>query len=118
MEGCLLRFYLQESQRCHGKVAWEWLLEQANKLGIRGGTAFHAMGGFGHHHHLMEDHFFELAGQFAVEVEFVVTREESACLIDLLHKEKVRVFYAHIPAQFGVVNPEAGDLQENGKICD
>ena len=62
MEGCFLRFYLHENQRCHRRLAWEWLLDQANKLGIRGGTAFRAMAGFGHHRQLQENHFFELAG--------------------------------------------------------
>ena len=118
MEGCFLRFYLHENQRCHGRMTWEWLLEQASKMDIRGGTAFHAMGGFGHHHHLMEDSFFELAGKSAVEVEFIVTREESASLLALLRKEKVRVFYAHIPARFGVITPDADDPPENGKTCD
>lgn len=111
MEGFFLRFYLHENQRCHGMLAWEWILDQANKMGIRGGTAFRAMGGFGHHHHLMEARFFELAGSLAVEVEFVVTREESAKILELLKRENLRVVYAHIPAQFGVVNPEQDDPQ-------
>lgn len=115
MEGCFLRFYLHENQRCHNRLAWEWLLDQANKLGIRGGTAFRAMAGFGHHHHLMEDHFFELAGNLAVEVEFIVTEAESTKLLDLLYREKLRAFYAHIPARFGVVNPEPDDPPENGE---
>ncbi len=109
MQGSFLRFYLHENQRCHGKLAWEWLLEQANHLGIRGGSAFRAMAGFGRHHHLHEDHFFELAGTLTVEVEFIVTEEESRRLLDVLHMEKLRVFYAHIPARFGVVSPDAGD---------
>jgi uncharacterized protein len=109
MEGCFLRLYLHESQRCHGRLAWEWLLDQANRMGIRGGTAFRAMGGFGHHHHLQEERFFELAGKLAVEVEFIVTEEESKRLLELLHREKLRVFYAHIPARFGVVNPDSDD---------
>ena len=114
MEGSFLRFYLHENQRCHSRLAWEWLLEEANKLGIRGGSAFRAMAGFGRHHHLHEDHFFELAGTLTVEVEFIVTEKESAQLLDLLHREELRVFYAHIPARFGVVNPAAGDPPENG----
>ena len=112
MEGCFIRFYLHENQRCHGRLAWEWLLDQANKLGIRGGSAFRAMAGFGHHHHLQEDHFFELAGNLPVEVEFTVSEEESARLLELLHREKVRVFYAHIPARFGVVNPDVEEPPE------
>ena len=110
MEGCFLRFYLHEDQRCHGRLAWEWLLDQANRLDIRGGTAFKAMAGFGHHHHLQEDRFFELAGNLAVEVEFIVTEAESRQLLDLLRQEQVRVFYAHIPARFGVVNPDIDEF--------
>lgn len=110
MEGSFLRFYLHENQRCHGRLAWEWLLEQANKLGIRGGSAFRAMGGFGRHHHLHTDHFFELAGNLPVEVEFIVSEEESRQLLELLRRERLEVFYAHIPARFGVLNPESEEL--------
>lgn len=113
MEGFFLRFYLRENQRCHGKLAWEWLLDQANKLGIRGGTAFKAMAGFGHHHHLQEERFFELAGELAVEVEFVVSEAEANQLLQLLQQEALRVFYARIPARFGVVNPDAGEGSES-----
>jgi PII-like signaling protein len=113
MEGSFLRIYLHENQRCHGWLAWDWLLEQANLQGIRGGTAFRAMGGFGHHHHIMEEHFFELAGNQAVVVEFIVTEAESASLLEILHREKLRVFYAHIPARFGIVNPESNEPEEN-----
>ncbi len=84
-----------------------------NKLGIRGGSAFRAMAGFGHHHHLQEDHFFELAGNLPVEVEFIVNEDESRQLLDLLRREKLRVFYAHIPARFGVVSPDSDDVPEH-----
>lgn len=90
-------------------MLWEWLLEQANKMGIRGGCAFRAMAGFGRHHHLHEAAFYELAGTITVEVEFIVTAEEAQRLVDLLHQEKVRIFFAHVPANFGVINPDAED---------
>jgi PII-like signaling protein len=109
MEGTFLRFYIHENQRRHGVLAWEWLLEKASKMGIRGGSAFRAMAGFGRHHTLHEDHFFELAGSLTVEVEFIVTEEESRQLLDLIRKERIRVFYAHIPARFGVINPDKED---------
>ena len=101
MQGSFLRFYLHENQRCHNQLAWEWLLEQANKMGIRGGSAFRAMAGFGRHHHLQENHFFELAGTLTVEVEFIVTDAEAGQLLDLVQREQIRVFYARIPATFG-----------------
>jgi PII-like signaling protein len=106
MNGSFLRFYVRENQRCHGILLWEWLLEQANRMGIRGGSAFRAMAGFGRRHQLHEDHFFELAGTLTVEVEFMVTDEEAARLLDLLRTEKIRVFYAQIPAQFAMTVPE------------
>lgn len=106
MQGSFLRFYLHENQRCHGRLAWEWLLDAANGLGIRGGTAFRAMAGFGHQRHLVEAQFFELAGDLAVEVEFVVSEAEAAALLELMRREKLHAFYACIPARFGVVGDD------------
>lgn len=112
MEGTILRIYVNESQHCHGLLAWEWLLEQANHLGIRGGSAFRAMAGFGRHHHLHEDHFFELAGTLTVEVEFIVTEDEAEKLLNLIRHENIRIFYAFIPARFGVINPDREDTPD------
>jgi PII-like signaling protein len=109
MEGTFLRFYAHENQRHHHVLLWEWLLQQASKLGVRGGSAFRAMAGFGRHHHLHEDHFFELAGTLTVEVEFIVNDAEREALLDLVRREKIRVFYAEIPARFDVLNPDTGD---------
>ena len=108
MDGSFLRFYVNEDQRHHGHLVWEWLLEQANKLGVRGGSAFRAMAGFGRHHMLHEARFFEQAG-LTVEVEFIVSDAEANTLLELLRKEKIRLFYAHIPARFGVINPDLQD---------
>src|SRR5271169_5730688 len=102
MEGSFLRFYVHEGQRHQHALLWEWLLQEANKMGIRGGSAFRAMAGFGRHHVLHENHFFELAGSLTVEVEFIVTDDEAQSLLRLLEQEGVRAFYARIPAQFGV----------------
>lgn len=109
MQGSLLRFYVHENHRHHGKLVWEWLLEQGNRLGIRGGSAFKAMAGFGRHHMLREARFFELAGTLTVEVEFIASEEDAQRLLDLVHREQVRLFYAYSPAHFGVINPDATD---------
>lgn len=102
MKGLFLRFYLREDQRHGGRLLWEWLLEQANSMGIRGGSAFRAMAGFGRHHRLHENHFFELAGTLTVEVEFMVTDEEAQRLLDVLEQKRIQAFYARIPADFGI----------------
>jgi len=108
MQGSLCRFYLHEGDRHRGRPLWEWLLEQANQIGLRGGSAFRAMAGFGSHHLLHESRFFELAGSLAVEVEFLVTDEEAERLLELLRRERVRVVYARVPAQFALLEPDDG----------
>jgi len=109
MEGSFLRFYVHEKQRHQRLLVWEWLLEQANKMGLRGGSAFRAMAGFGRHHVMHEEHFFELAGSLTVEVEFIVNDDEAQRLLELIEKENIRVFYARVPAQMGVINPGKED---------
>ncbi len=109
MQGTFLRFYVEESQRHQGVQLWEWLLEQASDLGIRGGSAFRAIGGFGRQHILQESRFFELAGNVGVEVEFIVSEEEAQRLLTMLESEQIRIFYARIPANFGVINPDSED---------
>jgi uncharacterized protein len=109
MQGSFLRFYVHEGQRHGRRLVWEWLLEQANELGIRGGSAFRAMAGFGRHHVLHENTFFELAGSLTVEVEFIVSDEEAHKLLQLVRAAGIRVFYACLPALFGVINPDPGD---------
>ncbi|HEU4653793.1 MAG TPA: DUF190 domain-containing protein [Steroidobacteraceae bacterium] len=109
MEGSFLRFYVHEGQRHGHALTWQWLLEQACKLGIRGGSAFRAMAGFGRHHTLHEQQFFELAGSLTVEVEFIVSDAEAQQLIDLVRREDIRMFYARMPAQFDCLNPDSSN---------
>jgi PII-like signaling protein len=109
MQGSFLRFYVHEGQRHQRRLVWEWLLEQASALGIRGGSAFRAMAGFGRHDVLHESTFFELAGSLTVEVEFIVSDEEAHRLLELVRAQRIRAFYACIPAHFGVINPGDGD---------
>ncbi len=109
MQGSFLRFYVHEGQRYQRRLVWEWLLEQANSLGIRGGSAFRAMAGFGRHHVVHESTFFELAGTLTVEVEFIVTETEAQQLLQRVQATGIRVFYARIPALFGVINPAPDD---------
>jgi PII-like signaling protein len=114
MQGSILRFYFHESQRHRGRLVWEWLLEEASKAGVRGGSAFKGMAGFGRHHVVQEAQFFELAGALTVEVQFVVSSDEAQKLVELVRGEKIRSFYAESPASFGVINPDAADAPDRG----
>ena len=103
MNGTILRFYVHENRTHHHVALFEWLLEQAKKLGIHGGSAFRAIAGFGRHGILHEEHFFELAADMTIEVEFVVTDAEADKLFDLLRRERVSIFYARVPVEFGAI---------------
>ena len=101
--GVLLRFYTNEGRK-HGHIALhEWLLEKARAMGIQGGSAFRAIAGYGRHGTLHEEHFFELAADLPIEVDFVVSDRQADALLEVLRGEQVRVFYARIPAQFGMI---------------
>jgi uncharacterized protein len=104
MNGTYLRFYMHENRKHHGVLLYEWLLETAKKAGIHGGSAFRAIAGFGSHGVLHEQHFFELAGDLTVEVEFLLTDDQADKLLQLLRQERVRVFYAQAPAEFGLLD--------------
>ena len=102
MQGYHLKFYVQEQRRHGGVLAYEWLLEEAKKLGLHGGSAFRAIAGFGRHGRMHEQHFFELAGDLPVEVEFAVTEEEARRLLDHLALEDLQLFYLKVPLEMGV----------------
>ena len=107
MTGTLLRFYVHEDRK-HSHIAlYEWLLEQAKAMGIHGGSAFRAIAGYGRHGVLHEEHFFELAAAMTVEVEFVVSDEEAEQMLALLRRERISVFFARIPAEFGTIEGES-----------
>jgi len=103
MQGTYLRFYVHENRKHHGILLYEWLLEKAKKAGIHGGSAFRAIAGYGRHGVLHEQHFFELAGDLTVEVEFLLSEGEAQTLLGVLREEKVRVFYAKTAAEFGMI---------------
>jgi PII-like signaling protein len=101
MKGVLLKFYTTELRRHGGVPVYDWLLEQAKKMGIEGGSEFRAISGYGRHG-LHKEHFFEL-GDLPVEIEFLMNDDESARFLQLLEAEKLSIFYAKIAADFGVV---------------
>ncbi|MFT3763703.1 MAG: DUF190 domain-containing protein [Pseudoxanthomonas sp.] len=103
MNGFHLRLYTYESRKHGGVPVHDWLLDRARRLGIPGGSAFRAIAGFGRSGRLHEQHFFELAGEEPILVEFVASREQAQQLLELLAAEKLELFYAMLPTEYGVV---------------
>lgn len=103
-QGYSLRFYMHENRRHRGVLLYEWLLEQAKKRGIHGGSAFRAIAGFGRHGVLHEQTFFELAGDVTVMVEFIVDEAEAEKLLDIVREDGAELFWAKFAAEYGAVS--------------
>lgn len=101
MQGVYLKLFMPQTTKHHGKLLYEWILEEAHKLGISGGSAFRAIAGYGRHGRMHEEHFFELADELPVAVEFATGAAEAQKLLDLLAAEQVSVFYLQHAVEFG-----------------
>ena len=103
MNGTYLRFYMHENVRHRHQLLYEWLLQHARTIGVHGGSAFRAIEGFGRHGVLHSAHFFELAGEMTIEVEFILTDEMADRLLESLRRENVNLVYARTQAEFGII---------------
>jgi PII-like signaling protein len=97
----LLSFYVSEKQHHAGMPMYEWLLEEAKSLGVHGGSAFRAIAGFGRHGRMHEETFFELAGELAVKVEFIIDDELAEKLLERIRGQNMKLFYVRQLVQAG-----------------
>lgn len=104
MNAVALRFYVHETRKHKKNLLFEWLLEQAKKIGIHGGSAFTAIAGFGRHGITHEQHLLELAAALPVMIEFIVSAEEAETLIAMVRKEKIHTFCTRTPTEIILVN--------------
>lgn len=98
-----LTFYVEEKQNHAGILFYEWLLKEARELGVHGGSVFRAIAGFGRHGRLNEDTFFELAGELAVKVEFILDDTLTEQLLQRVKAQNKDVFYTRHPVQSGIL---------------
>ena len=98
----LLSFYTSEKQHHSDMPLYEWLLEEARAMGVHGGSAFRAIAGFGRHGRMHEDTFFELAGELAVKVEFVVDDVTAEKFIDKIRQLNMNVYYLYQRVDDGI----------------
>ena len=97
-----LTFYVSEKQHHAGMPLYEWLLEEARGMGVHGGSAFRAIAGFGRHGKMHEETFFELAGELAMKVEFILEDALAEQLLGRGRAQNMDVFYVRQPVQSGV----------------
>ena len=99
----LLTFYVSEKQHHSGMPLYEWLLEEAKAMGVQGGSAFRAIAGFGRHGKMHEETFFELAGELAVKVEFILDDALADRLLEKIRVQNMKVFHTRQTVQAGVI---------------
>ena len=101
MQGAFLKLYVPQTAKHGGKLLYEWLLQEAHRIGIPGGSVFRAIAGYGRHGRLHEEHFFELAGDLPVTVEFFADDAAIDNLLALLRSEQISLFYIKLPVEGG-----------------
>jgi len=105
MQVMYLKIFVPEALRNHGDLFYEWILRQAKSMGIPGGSASRAIAGFGRHGHLHEQHFFELAGELPIILDFFASEEDINRLLTLLEAENDSLLYIKFHAEAGQTKP-------------
>ncbi len=101
MQSVVIRFYVSEKQHHHSELMHEWLLRLGQQLKLPGGSAFRAIAGYGKHGHMHEETFFELAGELAVAVEFIVDAQQADRLIAAVSAEKLQLHFVRYAVEAG-----------------
>ena len=101
MQNVVLRFYVSEKQHHNNELLHEWLLRLAQRLEISGGSAFRSIAGFGKHGRMHEETFFELAGELAVAVEFILDTQQADKILAAVAQEKLKLRYVRYDVESG-----------------
>jgi PII-like signaling protein len=106
VDGVNLRFYTHVNVKHDGMLLSEWLLEQAKKHKLGGGSVFRAIAGFGRHGVLHQEAFFELADDLPVKVEFVLSESEADTFLQLVRDAGIELVYVRMPVRIGILGKE------------
>ncbi len=100
MTGVYLKLFVPQTAKHGGKLLYEWLLEEAHRNHIGGGTASRCIAGFGRHGQMHQEHFFELADDLPIAVEFITMPMQAKQLLDRIASEKISLFYLQHAVEF------------------
>lgn len=109
VQGVYLRFFMHANARHDGKLLHEWILEQARKQKLGGGSVFRAVAGFGRHGVLHEERFLELAGELPLKLEFLLRDSEADALLEIVRKSGAELVYARSASEIGIIDKQKGD---------
>lgn len=86
-DGCLLRIFVGESDRCHGRLLYEWLVLKAREEGLAGATVLRGLMGFGAHSRLHTFKIERLSADLPIVIEIVDTRDKLERFLALVDSE-------------------------------
>ena len=107
-DGQLLRIFVGESDRWHGKPLYEAIVERARKEGLAGATVVRGLEGFGAHSRLHTTRILRLSEDLPILIELVDSAEKIEAFLPGLDEmvsegmvtlEKVRVIAYRAPGQ-------------------
>jgi PII-like signaling protein len=83
-EGKLLRIFIGESDRWHGKPLYEAIVELARSEGLAGATVLRGIEGFGAKSHLHTSRILRLSEDLPIVIEMVDTAENIDRVLPML----------------------------------
>lgn len=85
-QGVLLRIFIGESDRWHGKSLHEALVEEAKKQGLAGASVFQGIMGFGSHSRLHMARLVDFSPDLPVLVEIVDEETKIQAFLSTVHE--------------------------------
>jgi len=105
MEKCiakLLRIFISENDRYHGKPLFEWILRQAREYKMAGVTVLRGLEGFGADSHLHTAKVLRLASDLPIVIELVDVKEKIQTFMPVLENviEEGLITIENVEARF------------------
>ena len=85
--GCLLRIFIGENDRAHGRPLYEWLVEEAKRQQLAGATVLRGLMGFGRKSRIHTSRILRLSSDLPVVVEIVDTRDRLEAYLASVEEE-------------------------------
>ena len=83
-EGKLLRVFVGESDRWHGRPLYEAIVEEARRTGLAGATVWKGFAGFGAHSRMHTAKILRLSEDLPIVIEIVDATEKIEAFLPLL----------------------------------
>ena len=83
-ESQLLRIFIGETDRCHGRLLYEVIVEKAREMGMAGATVLHGIMGFGAHSRMHTAKVLRLSEDLPMVIEIVDKPERIEAFLPLL----------------------------------